>query len=79
MMAQDEQKKCDTDRLLRLAEVLAATGLSQSGMYREIAAGRFPYPVRLTVRTSAWPSSEIYAWIEARIGERNDRLDLRTD
>jgi prophage regulatory protein len=58
-------------RLLRIKDVLSGTGLSESTLYREISAGRFPRPVKLTARTSAWLSSEVDDWISSRIAARD--------
>lgn len=60
-----------TYALLRLPQVKARTGLSRSTLYREIASGRFPAPVRLGERASAWVASEVDAYIEARITARD--------
>lgn len=54
-------------QLLRLKGVLARTGLSRSTMYAMIADGRFPAPVKLSVRCVAWPSDQVDAWIAERI------------
>lgn len=59
--------------LLRLPEVKARTGLSRSSIYLRIASREFPCPVKLGARASAWDSSEIDAWIAARIAERDGR------
>ncbi len=54
-------------RLLRMAAVIALTGLSKSSLYRMIAEGRFPAPVRLSERARAWAESEVLAWIAERV------------
>ncbi|OYZ15602.1 MAG: hypothetical protein B7Y35_05920 [Sphingomonadales bacterium 28-64-96] len=54
-----------TVHLLRLPDVIAATGLSRMTIEREMEAGRFPVPVRPTTTTRAWRSDEIAAWIDA--------------
>jgi hypothetical protein len=41
-----------------------------------MARGVFPRPVRLTEGTVAWVSSEIDAWIKAKIADPNSRLPL---
>ncbi len=54
--------------LLRLPEVIARTGIARSTIYRDIAAGTFPAPIRINdggVR--AWSSKEIDLWIESQI------------
>lgn len=59
--------------LLRLPSVKRRCGLSRSEIYRRIATGDFPAPVKLGERASAWPESEVVAWCEARIAERDAR------
>jgi prophage regulatory protein len=57
------------DRLLRLPELKARTGLSRATVYEVIARGDFPAPIKVG-RISAWPESEVRAWIEARKAAR---------
>ena len=57
--------------LLRLREVCRRTGKSRSEVYRRIAAGDFPQPVKLGERASAWPEHEVSAWIADRIAARD--------
>lgn len=57
--------------MLRLPEVLARTGLARASIYRFIAANKFPPPVKLGERASAWPEHEVTAWCEARISARD--------
>ncbi|WP_083961015.1 helix-turn-helix transcriptional regulator [Thermomonas fusca] len=57
--------------LLRLREVCRRTGKSRSEVYRRIAAGDFPQPVKLGERASAWPEHEVSAWIAERIAARD--------
>jgi prophage regulatory protein len=61
----------NTQRLLRLPAVIAATGLQRSTIYDGIRAGTFPKPVPIGARTVAWASDEIDAWIAARIAARD--------
>jgi prophage regulatory protein len=53
---------------------MADTGLSRSGLYRELKTGRLPPPVKLSESAVAWPSDEIDRWIAARIAERNSAI-----
>jgi prophage regulatory protein len=53
----------ETDRILRLPEVLHTTGYSRSSLYRAIRARRFPPPVGVGDRARGWRDSEIQAWI----------------
>jgi prophage regulatory protein len=57
--------------LLRLPEVKAHTGLSRSELYRRIAQGTFPAPVKIGARASAWSSAEVERWKAERIAERD--------
>lgn len=58
-----------TERLLRVAEVMARTGLSRPTIYRWMSAGQFPKPVPLGRVLVAWPESAVDAWIEATVRE----------
>jgi len=63
------------NRLLRLPEVLSRAGVSRSYVYDGVKGGRFPKPVKVTERTSAWVESEIQEWIDKRIAERDSGPD----
>lgn len=56
--------------LLRLKEVCRRVGRSPASLYRDIAAGAFPQPVRIGANASAWPEHEVAAWIAERMAER---------
>src|SRR3546814_5209344 len=45
--------------LERLPQVMARVGLSRSEIYRRIAAGDFPQPVKLGERASAWNAAGV--------------------
>jgi predicted DNA-binding transcriptional regulator AlpA len=47
----------------RLRDVMRICALSRSTVYRRIAEGRFPAPVHLGGRASAWASADLQAWI----------------
>jgi prophage regulatory protein len=48
----------------RLRDVMRITALSRSTIYRRIAEGRFPSPIHLGGRASAWPSAALQQWID---------------
>ena len=57
------------DRILRIDEVLALTGLSRSTLYRLGASGDFPKAVELCGpggRAKGWRLSEVEEWIRNR-------------
>lgn len=65
----EPQKGGPQERMLRLRDVMHATGLSRSTIYRSVGAGNMPRPVQITARCIAWPESKIRAWINERIAQ----------
>jgi prophage regulatory protein len=39
---------------------------STSTLWRQVGAGRFPAPVKLSARVTAWRVEDVRAWMEAR-------------
>lgn len=64
---QENSPQQQVERLLRLPDVEARTGLKKSAIYAGMRAGTFPHCLKLGPRASAWPSSEIDSWIAERI------------
>lgn len=60
-----------TGILLRRKQVEFHTGLARSTIYKLIALGLFPAPIRLTGKAVAWPQNSIETWIESRIKASN--------
>ncbi|MFS8150948.1 helix-turn-helix transcriptional regulator [Vreelandella titanicae] len=56
-----------TSDLIKLALVQKKTAQSVSGIYRGIARGDFPKPVRIGPRAVAWVEAEVDEWIQQRI------------
>lgn len=56
------------ERLLRLADVEAATGCKKSTIYKLMKDGKFPRCVGVTGRMVAWPESAVQQWVQERIG-----------
>lgn len=54
-------------RLVRMPTVLQMVGLSRSEVWRRIAAGTFPKPLKLGPNTSAFVEAEVVAWVAAQI------------
>jgi len=54
-------------RIIRMPEVCRKTGKGKSGIYADIAAGRFPAPIKIGKRASGWVEEEIEQWIDVRI------------
>jgi prophage regulatory protein len=60
-------READTLRVFaRLPTVIQATGLGRSTIYRWIAEGSFPPPVRLGPRTVAWRWTDLDRWTQSR-------------
>lgn len=56
-------------QILRIADVLAATALSRTTLWRRVKAGDFPAPVRLGgvgSRAVGWRRTDIDTWIDSR-------------
>ncbi len=47
-----------TDRVLRLPQVMAATGMSKVSVYRRVADGSFPKQIKLGPRLVGWRESD---------------------
>lgn len=52
----------DPEIMLRLPDLVQWLGVSRATLYRWVAAGEFPAPVKLSARTSAWPRRAVAAW-----------------
>ena len=51
-------------RIMRMPEVCQFTGLGKSTIYKKLADGSFPAPVRLGSRAVGWRSGDIVEWLE---------------
>jgi prophage regulatory protein len=60
-------------QVLRLRDVKSRTGKSTSGIYADMASGKFPRPIPLGERTVGWLESEVDGWIEACLRKRETR------
>lgn len=56
--------------ILRLRDVKNRTGLSRSSIYSLIHQGKFPRPVKLSMRSVGWVEQEISEFIQHAIAER---------
>ncbi len=60
------------DALLRTPEVLTWYPKGKSAFYVDVRDGLFPAPVRLGLRSVAWPASEVEAIVQARVRGASD-------
>lgn len=59
-------------RVLRKPAVKARIGISaDSTLYDLMASGHFPRPINLGARAVGWIESEVDAWIESRMADRD--------
>lgn len=61
----------DGDRLIQVREVIRLTSLSRTSIYRMVADGRFPRPLKIGASRKAWSLSAVRQWIAERIAEAN--------
>ena len=52
----------DTHRFVRLPEVGRLTGLARSSVYKHIADGRFPAPLKISERSVRWRLNDVLEW-----------------
>ncbi|MCB0072238.1 MAG: AlpA family transcriptional regulator [Caldilineaceae bacterium] len=61
--------------ILKLPQVMAATGLSRSSIYLRMSEGSFPRQISLGARSIGWIDSEVQEWISSQI--RKSRADSK--
>jgi predicted DNA-binding transcriptional regulator AlpA len=60
----NDQIRIPTTGFLRLPQVLALIPVGKSSWWRGVKAGRYPKPVKLAPRTTAWRADDIVALME---------------
>ena len=63
-----DQDNKTTIGFIRLPEVLKLIPVGKSTWWAGIKSGRFPSPVKLGPRVTAWRREDIQNWIESRKG-----------
>ncbi len=58
------------DRFMRLPEVLSKCGMSRTGLYDAMRLRDFPKSIHLGSRNVAWLESEVLAWMQHCIAQR---------
>jgi prophage regulatory protein len=59
------------ERVLRIADLIAALRLRRASIYALIRRGAFPKPIKLTGVQRGWLSSDVRRWLEDRKAERD--------
>jgi len=57
-------------RILRERQVLSRLNFHRSTLWRQIAKGAFPRPIKIGANSNGWIEAEIDAWLHARMDER---------
>ena len=74
MVTQNQDSKTENKRVfLRLPQVLEIIPISKSTWWKGIQEGRFPKPVKLTERTSAWLLDDIEVLCDKLASSRIER------
>ncbi len=59
-------------QFLRVREVVALTKRGRTSIYMDMAAGRFPKPVKIGPKAVAWDSEAIARWQAERMAQCRD-------
>ena len=58
-------KSLEEYRILRREEVSQLTSLARATIYKKVADGSFPPPIRLGTRSVGWRLADVVAWLQA--------------
>lgn len=58
-------------KIYRIKEVCEITGLKPSSIYKQIRLNLFPEGIKLTARSTGWPSDAVESWIASRVNGKN--------
>jgi prophage regulatory protein len=65
----DPTEQPKSQRILRLAQVRAVTGLGRSFIYQLQAQKQFPQRIKIGVRAVGWVEAEVLQWVTQRIAQ----------
>lgn len=54
------------DAMLKKETVIAVAGISESSIYRKVAAGTFPAPIKDGARCTRWRAGDVTDWLRAK-------------
>ena len=52
--------------IIRMTDVCSELGISHSSIYRLLASGSFPKPLKLSKRAIGWERDHIQEWVKSR-------------
>ena len=64
----------DDRTMLQMRDVTRLTGLSKSTIKRQVVAGTFPKPLKLSARRLGWLAQEVNAWFSQLDEQRNAKV-----
>ena len=59
-------------KVLKVKQVATEINVSVPQIYKLVSLGRFPKPIKLGERGSGWLTSEIDAWLQSRVDQRDE-------
>lgn len=74
MQHPSQKSRLPTEGFVRLAQLVPAIiPVSPATLWRMVACGEFPLPIRLSKRIAAWRATDVSQWINSRKpGESHD-------
>jgi prophage regulatory protein len=67
----------DPNSFLRQPDVLRLVPIGASTLWLWCKAGKFPAPIKLGERTTAWRASDVFMWLEAKSAAELDAAAKR--
>ena len=64
-------------RIILTEDFARRLGLSGATIFRNVKAGRFPAPIKISQRAIGWRIDEVEAWIAARVATSELKDDER--
>ena len=61
-------------KVLKVKQVATEINVSVPQVYKLVSLGRFPKPIKLGERGSAWLLSEVDAWLQSRVDLRDEEV-----
>lgn len=56
----------NSHQLVKLPVVMALTAFGRASIFQYVKDGRFPKPIKIGARATAWRLVEVEAWIDSR-------------
>lgn len=68
-----EKERNNSFRFIRQPRVTELTSIPKSSIPIEIEEGNFPAPVDIGKRSRAWLESEVHAWMNEKLKQRDEK------